>query len=395
MTRLVLLLIVFVVALSHPAMAAEVVDISGHVKAFGVATIPYESRLMPAGPTGSATFDSRIKIVLTPFDGLRFEVHPTLTALVGGRTGISTGVDSFAPEALPLTGVFAVGDTFGMRFRMDRLNMRVELGPVRITAGRQAITFGQGTSFTPMDLVAPFTPATLDTSYKPGVDAVRADLFLGMAGQVSVLAAYLGESSLDGIALLGHAQVTLGATDVAVLGGMIYGDPMVGVSVWAPIGPVGVYGDVTLTGLKPNPFVRAVVGAMVRPGPTTMLSAEVYGQRFGTSDKSEYLLIGMGERYQRSELWLSGHLYASVAVSQEITPLLSANVALLGNLLDPSFYLLPSISWAAAENADLSFGAQVGLGKRPDEDEDNVLRSGQSEFGSAPFSAFLQVGFYF
>ena len=395
MRRLALLLAAVGVLFAGPAVGGDRVDVSGHIKAFGVGTIPYESRLMPTGPTGSAVFDARVKVVLSPFDGLRFELHPTLTALIGGTTGVSTGVEGLAPEAFPMTAALFAGESFGARFRMDRLNMRVELGPVRLTLGRQAITFGQGQAFTPMDLVAPFTPATLDTSYKPGVDAVRADLFLGMGAQLSVVATYLGEWSLDGAALIGHGQVTLGATDVAVMGGSIYGDPVVGASVWAPIGPVGVWADVTLTGLKPNPFVRAVVGAMVRPGPTTMLSFEIYGQRFGTTDQSEYLLMGMGERYGRSELWLSGHLYASVMISQEITPLLSASVVLLGNLLDPSMYVIPTISWSAASNADLSFGLQFGVGERPDEDEENVPRSIRSEFGTAPFTAFLQAGFYF
>ena len=395
MTRFVLLLAVLCVALPRPAGADDRVDVSGHVKAFGVGTIPYTSRLMPPGPTGSTTFDARLKVVLSPFDGLRFELHPTLTAGIGGVTGISTGVEGFAPEAFPMSATLFAGDTFGLRFRMDRMNLRAEMGPLRVTIGRQALSFGQGQFFTPMDLVAPFTPATLDTAYKPGVDAVRADLFVGMGAQISVLGAYLGEWSLDGSALIGHGTVTVGATDVSLMLGSVYGDLVVGGSVWAPIGPVAVWADVTLTGLAPNPFVRAVVGAMVRPGPTTVISAEVYGQRFGTADPSKYLLLGMGERYQRSELWLSGHLYAAVALSQEITPLLHASVAVLGNLLDPSAYLLPSISWAAAENADLSFGVQVGLGARPDEDADNPVRSARSEFGTAPFSAFLRAGFYF
>jgi hypothetical protein len=287
------------------------------------------------------------------------------------------------------------GETFTARFRMDRLNLRVELGRFRVTVGRQAISFGQGQAFTPMDLVAPFNPATLDTAYKPGVDALRADLFVGMGGQITLLAAYVGEWSLDGAALLAHGQTTIGTVDVAAMVGSFFGDPVVGLSTYVPAGPVGIYGDVTLTGLRPNPFVRAVLGVLGRPTPTTTVSVELYGQRFGTTDKGDYLLLSFGERSRRGELWLTGHLYASVALIQEITPLLSVSVIVLGNLMDPSLLLLPSVAWSVASNADLSFGVQLGLGQRPDEDADDVLRSGRSEFGTAPFSAFLQAGFYF
>lgn len=389
------LLLLLVLLAASTAQAGDRVDLTGHVKAFGVGTIPYDSRLMPPDPVGSAVFNSRLRFMLSPFEGLRFEVHPMLTATLGGGVALDTGVARSAPEAFPLTADIVDGTSFDLNLRIDRLLMRADIGPVRLTLGRQAITFGQGTAFTPMDLVAPFTPATLDTSYKPGVDAVRADVFVGMGGQITVLGAYLGEWSLDGAAILAHGQATVGAVDLQAMVGSIYGDAVVGLSMWAPVGPVGVYGDVTITGLAPNPFVRAVVGAMARPGSTTTLSVEIYGQRFGTTDKSDYLLMSAGERYGRGELWLSGHLYASVAVIQEITPLLTANIVVLGNLLDPSVLLLPSIAWNVSENADLSFGIQMGLGKRPDEDEDDVFRSGRSEFGTVPFNAFLSGGFYF
>ena len=393
--RPVALVGLLVLLAAAPARAGDRVEVSGHVKAFGVGTIPYDSRLMPPDPTGSAVFDSRVKLMLSPFDGLRFDLHPTLTATVGGATGLDTGVGRGAPEAFPMTAMVVDGASFGLRFRMDRLSARAEIGPVRFTLGRQPISFGQGQAFTPMDLVAPFTPATLDTSYKPGVDALRADVFVGMGGQITVLAAYLGAWTLDGTAIVAHAQATVGAVDLQALVGSIYGDAVVGLSIWAPIGPVGVYGDVTVTGLRPRPFVRAVVGGFARPGPTTTVSVEVYGQRFGVNGKDDYLLFSAGERFQRGELWLSGHLYASVAVIQELTPLLTLNVAVLGNLLDPSFFLLPSVAWNVASNADLSFGVQVGLGKRPDEDADNPFASARSEFGTAPFSGFLNLGVYF
>ena len=383
-----------VLLLAAPAGAGDRGDVTGHVKAFGVSTIPYASRLMPPGPVGSALFDARLKVELLPFEGLQFTAHPTLTASLGGATALDTGAGRGAPEAFPMTAMIVNGESFDLRFRIDRLTVRAELGPVRLTAGRQAITFGQGTAFTPMDLVAPFTPATLDTSYKPGVDALRADLFVGMT-QVTMLAAYLGEWSGDGVALVGYTQTTVGAVDVAAMVGSIHGDPVVGVSAWAPVGPVGVYGDVTLTGLRPRPFVRAVVGALARPGPTTTVSVEVYGQRFGTADRGDTLLLRAGERYGRGELWLTGHLYASVALIQEITPLLTATVVVLGNLMDPSVLLLPSIAWNVAANADLSFGVQAGIGARPDEDVDDARRSARSEFGTAPFSGFLRAGLYF
>ena len=406
-----------VVALAMPllmgASPGELIKVSGHVKAFGVGSVPYQSRLF-SGPTGSAVVDARLKLAIRPWKGLTFEYDPTLTASLGGAGGVNTGVGLTAPELLSMTAQIVSGPSFGLRFRVDRALVRADLGPVRLTVGRQAITFGQGQLFTPMDLVAPFNPAVLDQSYKPGVDAFRGDVFLGMSGQISAVVAYLGEESLgetgvpDGgdpeppeladVALALHGQGTAGTVDLGGFVGAVYGDFVGGVSVYAPIGPVGLYGDVTLTVVteeEPMVYPRAVVGVVLRPTTTTTLMVEVYGQRFGTDTKSEYLLTSMSERYQRGELWLAGHLYASVLLAQEITPLVSASALVVANLLDPSALLMGSVSWSVASNADLAAGVQMGVGKRPDELVENPLASGRSEFGIVPVTGFVQVGVYF
>lgn len=393
------------------------VTLRGHIKGFFVGMLPYEHLIMPEDPVGSATLNARLVFEARPAPGLLFEVHPQLNVGIGGLAlgTFSTGVGRAAPEAVPLTVQVTEGDSFQTTFRIDRASMAWELGRFRLTAGRQPVTFGQGQMFTPLDLVAPFTPTTLDTSYKPGVDSLRADLFVGMSGRISAVAAYLGEWGPDGSAFVLQGQAAIVTVDVGGFAGLVYGDPVLGLSVYAPIGPIGLYGDLALTvdrsGDEDQPEFRGVVGLLARPGSTTTLSLEVYGQTFGTLQARDYLVEGSGERYARGELWLSGHLYAALAWGQEITPLTNLSVALIGNLLDPSFLLAPSFAVSIASNADLSIGAQIGLGERPGDVEiedligddglplagDKLLRALNvaSEFGVTPVVVFLQAGFYF
>jgi hypothetical protein len=398
-------------ALAGPAHAAEA-ELRGHLKGFFVGVFPYEHLIMPADPVGSATLNARLIFEARPADGILLEFHPQVNATIGGATlgAFSTGVGRTAPEAMPLTASLTDGDAFRTTFRVDRLGATFNRGPVRFTLGRQPVTFGQGQLFTPLDLVAPFTPTTLDTSYKPGVDAARADVFLGMSGRVTALAAYLGEWGPAGSAFVLQGQGTIVTVDVGGFVGSLYGDAVVGASVYAPIGPIGLYGDVAVTIVEDEPELRAVVGFLARPGATTSIVIEVYGQTFGTTDAADYLVVGAGERHQRGDLWLAGHLYAAIAFSQEITPLLHVNASLIGNLLDPSFLLAPSLSWSLASNADLSFGAQIGIGERPEEvavadliddafqplQGDALLRAlgVRSEFGTSPVTVFVQAGFY-
>ena len=95
-----------------------------------------------------------------------------------------------------------------------------------------------------------------------------------------------------------------------------------------------------------------------------------------------------------------GVLYAGLGISQEIVPTFTANLTVLGNLLDPSAFLAPGVSWSVSENADVIAGGYVGLGKRPDDElitmQDFEFDLGvQSEFGLLPTTFFVQVRSYF
>jgi hypothetical protein len=140
--------------------------------------------------------------------------------------------------------------------------------------------------------------------------------------------------------------------------------------------------------------VRAVVGGDVRPTTTTTINGELYLQTFGASDPSGYLAILAGPRVLRGEVWTAGRYYAAAALSQEITPLLVTNVAIIANLEDPSALIAPGISWSVADEAAVVAGMYAGVGERAvaaDPIEDSV----RSEFGLYPIAAYVQMKAYF
>ena len=53
---------------------------------------------------------------------------------------------------------------------IDRASVTFTTDNLVLRAGRQAITWGSGMVFHPSDIVAPFAPDAIDTTYKPGVD---------------------------------------------------------------------------------------------------------------------------------------------------------------------------------------------------------------------------------
>ncbi|MED5373012.1 MAG: hypothetical protein VX899_18485 [Myxococcota bacterium] len=419
-------------------------EIHGDLKSFLVVSAPYENALLqsfgvlPADPTASGIHDARLKLS-ADWGPLSAEAHHAVTLRTpSAASGLaSAGVGLQAPELLDATWVAwenrdpARGDdALTLQGRTDRLWLRWQGGPARVTVGRQPVTLGNGLGFAPLDLVAPFFPTTIDQEYKPGVDAARVDLFFGFSTQITAVAAWAGSDFLpatldqddpgdwgtqDMVYAL-YAQRTFFRNDVGLMFGEIRGDEVFGATLATYAGPVGLTADATYTlpadRDAEDPFFRVATSALWRPGAKTTLTGELYLQTLGTTDPDEYLGQLTGDRYARGELWLAGVLYGSMSVSQEITPLVHANLAVIGNLTDPSALLVPGISWSVSDNVVVSAGGFYGLGARPDEleltdllDPDTgALYEGDalyehlgvnSELGFYPSQLFLQSRIYF
>lgn len=401
------------------ALAAETgeepkgsVEIHGDLKSFFTASVPYEHALMPEAPSGQGVFDARLKLDAAWGEGLSFQFHQTATAITGSASQASvtqTGVGLTAPEVVDLSWV-ATDEDLVFRGRVDRLALKWSLPGVDLTVGRQPISFGHALVFTPLDLVNPFNPAFIDQEYKPGVDALRVDAYAGVSSQLTLAAAYAGSWDREGLVVAAYGQSTIRVTDLGLFVASVRGDAVFGTSVVSSVGPVGVTSDVALTlpADDRDPFVRGTLGVLFRPGANTTVTAEAYLQTLGSTKADGLLGTTADPRFQRGEVWLMGVGYLSVAVVQQITPMITGSVAVVGNVLDPSAFVAPSLGWSVASNVELALGGFVGIGARPDDVEltdligpdlqplpASELTYLNSEFGTYPGVAFAQVRVYF
>lgn len=386
---------------------------------------------LAADPYAQGVASARLKAAVT-LGAVRLDAHWAAAAhSVGQDTGVpglGTGVGLTAPEFVPLTWTPDTGDALAVRHRIDRLALAAKLPHVDVTLGRQPVGFGTGRMFTPLDLVNPFHPATIDAEYKPGVDAVRVDAYAGVSSRLTLVGAWAGtpvvgdeardadRPVLDDLVVAASGQGTVGVTDVLAFAGDVRGEPVFGLGTVSAIGPVGVHAEATLTlpGDGEDPFVRAVVGADGRPTGTTTLMGEAYVQTFGATDPGEYLAALESPRFERGEIWQMGQIYGAFAVAQELTPLVFANVSVIANLRDPSALVAAGASWSVADDADVALGAYVGVGEPPDRldfglgldpltmspvleapSEDAIAGSVNSEFGLYPAMGYLQMRAYF
>lgn len=415
------------------ALAADV-ELGGNLKLFHVSTYPYDNDLFADSVADGTAFqqefplkDDTVKAsasstgLLTSRltfdvygDGWSFSAHPQLTVQPGtGASALSIAqTGTHIPEAVDLSWEAVDDPDLLVQVRADRLVFEVEKGSVRAALGRQAITFGHGLFFTPLDLVNPFFPTVVDQEYKPGVDAARIDAWFG-SGQATVTSAYRGDWDLEGMVHAAYVQQTVGVWDIGLFGALAQDDTVGGLSLAGSAGPVSLHADASVTlpsDDKEDPFVRAVVGAQGSVTPKTQLMGEVYVQTNGVTDTSDYLDQMSGPRYTRAELWLVGRTYAAVSVSQEIQPMLSGSLFAMANVEDGSALLGPGLSWNVSDNVTASLGAYVGMGKRPVEyqveDHNDPLSAVnelaevaedplRSEMGTTPTTVFASMQAWF
>lgn len=71
--------------------------------------------------------------------------------------------------------------------RLDRLFVQYSDDKTVIKLGRQALSWGNGLVFRPMDLFNPFSPDAVDTSYKPGTDMLYGQWLFSNGSDMSFL----------------------------------------------------------------------------------------------------------------------------------------------------------------------------------------------------------------
>ncbi|MBN2361854.1 MAG: hypothetical protein JXR83_20555 [Deltaproteobacteria bacterium] len=403
------------VELYQPGLTA--VDLGGDVKSYYIGIWPYDHPLLPEDPWGQGLLDARVKLEAGVGDWLRLSLHHDLAIAAGPRLagfGLSPGGGGgeAMPQALDLSWRIVDATGYTIDLRVDRAALLLKLPHVDLTVGRQPVSFGSTFFFTPLDLVAPFSPVVIDREYKPGVDAVRGDLFFGTSGKLTLVAAYAGDWDLQGSILAGRAGATFWNWDVGMFVGEVREQAVLGLDTTGDLFGVAVRGEGTVTFARgEDPFGRIALGADRRLDCGLTLMGEIYVQTNGAAKAKEYLRVATDDRHRRGELWAMGRYYAALSASYELLPIVNVSFFSVVNLADPSALIGPALVWSVAENAELAVGGYYGLGERPKDPRlpeiDPVtglpvgstdlvdLVEARSEFGLSPAGVYAELKVYY
>lgn len=291
--------------------------------------------------------------------------------------------------------------------RLDRVSLAYTGEKTVIRFGRQAISWGNGLLFTPMDILNPFDPAAVDKEYKTGDDMLYGQYLLNSGNDLQVVAVVRrnplnGDVERDVASLAVKYHGFLGGSEYDLLLSEHYGDAVIGLGASTDFGGAIWRGDLVWTDTATTSVLSSVVGvsySWIAGARNWTGFLEYYYNGFGQSD-GDYSTTaladnpGLLERLARGELFNLGRHYLGVSVTVELSPLLNLTPNAFINIGDPSALaqLVLSYDW----KQDIQLLAALNLPIGPDGSEYGGIETDRPDlYVSTGPSIFAQLAWYF
>ncbi len=328
-------------------------------------------------------------------------------ALPGGTDIFFPGLPDDSRRLFDLTDVMRDSGKTSVLQRLDRLSFGYTSEKAVVRFGRQALSWGNGLFYAPMDLVNPFDPAAVDTEYKGGDDMLYVQ-YLRDSGD-DVQGAYVARRDLasgDVEADESTAAVKYhgfsGETEFDLLLAQNYGDAVVGLGISKSVGGTILRGDVVVTHSDLDTYVQLVSNLTYSWNwfDRNMSGAVEYffngfGQRSGRYDPDSLANNpDLVNRIIRGELFSIGRHYLAASVMIEMTPLWGLTPTVLVNVSDPSGLFQLVTNYSVSD--DMAFLASINVPLGPKGSEFGGIESGQPDrYLSGGAGLFAQIAWYF
>jgi hypothetical protein len=306
-----------------------------------------------------------------------------------------------------LTHTDTSGEKTAFTHRLDRLYVSYTTDQSVWRFGRQAISWGNGLMFTPMDVFNPFDPAAVDKEYKTGDDMLYGQWLFDSGNDLQGVAIIRRdpvtgdvESDQSSYALKYHGFVS--GQEIDVLAAEHYGDQILGAGGIFSLGGALLRGDLIWTKTSQETALSVVTSlsySWIWGGKNVSGILEYYYNGFGqgSGNYSPAELAGnpdLIKRVGRGELFTLGKHYLAASLNVEITPLFILTPNVFINLQDPSalVQLVGQYDWK--ENFLLLGALNFPIGGKGSEYGGPEAFVEGRYFSSGP-GAFLQLAYYF
>jgi len=307
----------------------------------------------------------------------KWSLHADYQLVAINSDFLAAGLPGDDSRLFDLTSVLHDSDKNAVLHRLDRFWVGYAGEKTVVRFGRQALSWGNGLLYAPMDLVNPFDPATIDTEYKTGDDMLYVQ-YLRDGGDDVQGAVVFRRNVLTGDVESDEATIALkyhgfaGEHEYDVLVAESYGDTVVGVGHVRSIGGAVWRGDVVVTDASDDTYIELV---------TNLSYSWVWGAR-NMSGALEYYYDGFDRHY----------VAGSLAI--EMSPLWMLTPTVLSNVNDPSGLLQIVTQYSLSDDMAFLGSLNVPLGA-------NGTEFGGPDSGvpgrylSTDVGVFAQLAWYF
>jgi hypothetical protein len=328
-----------------------------------------------------------------------------------GNVLITDPVPTDKYRLFDLTHVISENSDSALLHRLDRLYVGFTGNKTVVRIGRQAVSWGNGLIYTPMDFFNPFDPAAVDKEYKTGDDMLYGQ-YLKQSGD-DIQAVWVARrddngdvsSDVDSIAAKYHGFA--GDKEYDLLIAQHYDDNVFAIGGLSDLGSALWRGDITLTRTSNNLAQTDNVFSLVTSLSYSWISwnrnisgvAEYFYNGFGQAD-GDYSPAALAanpdlvERLVRGELFTLGRHYLALSAMIEITPLWLVTPNAFINIGDGSFLAQLTTSYDIKQDLLILAALNVPVGAAGTEygGIDSGLAGKQLSTGA---SIFAQLAWYF
>ncbi len=307
-----------------------------------------------------------------------------------------------------LTHVFEDEGKTAVLHRLDRLSVGYTGDRAVVRFGRQAITWGNGLIYTPMDIFNPFDPAAIDTEFKTGDDMLYGQYLRDGGDDVQAVLVFRrdpisGDVEADASSLAFKYHGVGGNHEFDALAAQHYGEPLLGVGGNTGLGGAVWRGDLTVAATDDEDAIASLVTSLSYSwtwgGKNVSGVAEYFfngfGQRDGNYDPDSLAANPeLVERVLRGELFTLGRHYLAASATIEMTPLFLLVPNAFVNLSDGSALLQIVTQNDLRQNLLLLAALNVPIG--PDGTEFGGIETGTAnQYLSTGLGIFVQLAWYF
>ena len=330
----------------------------------------------------------------------------SLASRLPGNILIQERIPNDRFRLMDLTHVISESSDSEIAHRLDRLYVDITTTRAVARIGRQAVSWGNGLIYTPMDFFNPFDPAAIDKEYKTGDDMAYGQYLRNNGDDLQAVWVIRrdlnGEVSSDVDSIAAKYHGFAGEKEYDLLIAQHFDDDIFGVGGISNVGGAVWRGDITLTDTQTDTVFSVV----------TSLSYSWVSWNRNVSGILEYFYNGFGiddgnyspaalaanpdlvERIVRGELFTLGRQYIAASALIEMTPLWMLTPNAFINLSDGSMLAQLVSSYDFKQNWQLL--AALGVPVGPTGTEFGGIESAVpgKTFGTG-LNLFVQLAWYF